>query len=297
MLKANEVRFVTPHFNPLGFRRQRETYYEWVETLPSFVRDNLLCYELVFDDKEPEIKDSIVIRGTPDLHFMWQKEALINRALKDAPEFRYFAWLDHDMVIHDHDWVKDAILKLRRERKRFCQLFKTVAYLLPNGKPERVQTNMQVLLKGGNPGGLWLADRDYLDYLGGLPNCNIVGAGDRVFFFGICPNDLFAKGKFYNYYKTGLPYTKAVRDWFINTRLKNRGRDVTTYLDRDISHLYHGKLSNRQYHTREDRLAKLNFDPAHDVKVNKDGLLEFTNRNMKVQTWIKEYFSDRKEDE
>ena len=170
----NDVMIATVHYNPCGYRRLRETYYEWLPTLGPMAKQ-LQCYELVFDDDKPEIEGSIVIRGTRAANAMWQKEPLLNIALA-ACDKPYFCWLDHDMVSHSATWITDAI-ELLDDCYHAVQLFSKLKRLGRNGGVEHHQQG-GVANGRGLPGGAWLAETDYLREIGGFPTDAIVGGGD-----------------------------------------------------------------------------------------------------------------------
>ena len=158
---------VTFHFNPMRYHRLRETYYEWLPTLGPLV-ESLRCYELVFDDDAREIEGSIVIRGERTKHFLWQKEAITNIALREtSPNVRYFGWLDHDIVICDSEWMPKSVAMIDAGNPA-VQLVGRLSYLDRDRRVTSTATSGMRNLTAtgstrGNPGGAWIADRTFMD--------------------------------------------------------------------------------------------------------------------------------------
>ena len=169
----DDVTIATVHYNPCGYRRLRETYYEWLPTLGPMAK-HVQCHELVFDDDNPEIEGSIVIRGTRDANAMWQKEPMLNLALA-ACETPYFAWVDHDIISHSATWLSDAI-DMIGDCYHAVQLFDRLRKLGRSGTVSHTVSGSQS--GGTNPGGAWIADTQWLQSVGGFPTRWIVGAGD-----------------------------------------------------------------------------------------------------------------------
>lgn len=288
--EVTQTQIVTIHYNPLRNRRQRETYYEWMPTLGELAK-YLKCYELVFDDDEPEIHGSVVIRGTRERNLMWQKEALLNLALSQCPpEIEYFAWLDHDMVILEEDWLKIAIKKIQ-EGAVACQLFKEIRYLDIN----RIQTHNlpgRAATGDGNPGGMWLGNRRYLDAIGGFHNAHIVGGGDQWVYAAMT-------GTLENYFKWAganlSPKSRASIQQYYD-QAKRHGKGVAS-LNSPVCHLYHGTLKNKQYKTRDLILKRANFDPDKDIRINEDGILEWASDKPNLRREVRAYFENRREDD
>jgi hypothetical protein len=287
--RIDEVRMVTTHFNPLRNERQRATYYEWLPSLGPLA-DHLHCIELVFDDDEPEIAGSQVIRGTRAKNWMWQKEALLNVTLRQCPpEIQYFAWLDHDMVLTRKTWLADAIEQIDGG-KVAVQLFDEVRYL----NMDKTQTHKmpgRAATGKGNPGGMWIADRNYLDAIGGFHSAHIVGGGDQ-WSYAAMVGDItqYLSGK---NVRLSLPLRNSVLRYYQAAIAKGHG---VGYIGAPAMHLYHGSLQNKQYATRDKILQRHAFDPEHDVQVNAHGVLEWSSAKPHLHTDVRRYFEDRRED-
>ncbi|MBE2240332.1 MAG: hypothetical protein IAE81_21275 [Caldilineaceae bacterium] len=62
-------------------------------------------------------------------------------------------------------------------------------------------------------------------------------------------------------------------------------------------HLWHGDPVNRQYASRNAILKRHHFDPAHDLRLNADGIWEWASAKPELHLAVREYFSARREDE
>ncbi|QDV67202.1 hypothetical protein Poly24_08940 [Rosistilla carotiformis] len=169
---TDDVTIVTTHFNPVGFRRARETYYEWLPTLGNLA-SQMVCYEAVLDGDAPEIDGSVRVYGTRAKHFMWQKESLLQIALERC-RTRLFCWMDHDIYYHYDRWLADGVALLS-PAVHAVQLFDQFIRYDRNG----VDTSFGGTVSGGYcPGGVWVGEVDWLRSIGGFPHHKIIGSGD-----------------------------------------------------------------------------------------------------------------------
>lgn len=288
--RIDQVRLVSVHFNPLRNKRQRETYFEWVPTLGPLAK-SLIVYELVFDEDEPEIEGSVVIRGSRARNWMWQKEAILNRALSDCPQrVKYFGWLDHDIVIAKTDWLSDAVRQID-DGMSAVQLFRAVTYLSPNRRQLRTIPG-RAAIGTGNPGGLWLADRSFLDSIGGFHYSNVVGGGDQWSFSAMSTNCKHPMKRRLEYV---APKLRSRIHQYIDKAKRHGGR--VGFVDSQSWHIYHGDFKNRQYRSRDGILKRADFDPDRDIRINADGILEWCSPKPQLHQEVREYFENRKEDE
>lgn len=285
--RIDEVAIITTHFNPMRFNRLRDTYYEWFPSLGPLA-EKQVCVELLFDDDEPEINGSHVIRGTRERNGMWQKEAMTNIAIRQLPkEIRYVAWLDHDIIIADPHWLAKSIAMID-DGSVAVQLFETLQMLDAEKVPTCRKTAAAKTGKGA-PGGAWIADRRYLDAVGGLDPNHIVGAGDQAMFCamsGIEPE----------YLKTDIDdYGDYARSWIAVATSEAQGR-WCRHLPTNAVHLYHGDSVNRQYQSRRDIITRHNFRPGVDAVIGDHGLLEWATDKPELHADVAKYFADRRED-
>lgn len=283
---TDDFAIVTTHFNPCRYNRLRDTYHEWLPSIEP-VRDRLRVYELVLDDDEPEIEGSIVVRGTRENHFVWQKEPLLNRALRDI-DAKYFAWVDHDLLFANSGWLADGIDRLR-DGAVACQLFSRLS--LTDMERRRIQSRPSAVASEGKgpPGGAWITETEFLRSIGGFETSNLFGGGDQTFFDAL----------------TGVPswhltqYSQAMRQhltkWIEQTHEHTQGKPIAC-VDGEALHLWHGDRKNRQYATRYEVLTKEQFDPQRDLIINSNGLIEWVEPSTQLASSVKQFFERRRED-
>jgi hypothetical protein len=290
---ADETSLVTFHYNPAKFHRLRETYYKWLPSLGPLAK-SLRCYELVYDDDEPEINGSIVIRGTREKNTLWQKEAIINLALRETPpHIKYFAWLDHDFVLSNPDWLSQAIEKIDAGSVA-VQLFHQTDYLDINQRIERTryggimrwQKNKSL---DANPGGAWIADRAFMDAIGGVNALNICGGGDQTWM------DAMRGHIGYHMQEYSDALADSLRQW-VEGVWAVMGERTADYLPVKAYHIYHGDMSNRQYKSRNIALQDHRFDPQADVRIGDNGLLEWCSDKPELHAELRKFFANRRED-
>jgi hypothetical protein len=284
---AGEVSLVTFHYNPAKFNRLRETYYEWLPSLGPLA-NSLRCYELVLDDDRPEIGGSTVIHGTRKANTLWQKEAIVNLALRETPaHIKYFAWIDHDIVLSNNDWLSDAVAKIDSGAVA-VQLFSTVVRMNLD-RTEILRKPSAMVSPQGSPGGMWIADRAYMDRIGGLNTYNIFGGGDQTFFDAMV-------GRPRRHLKEYSEATQnSLRKWIEFASSERHGRKAD-YIQSDGYHLWHGEHKDRQYGTRNKLLIDHDFDPQTDMRVGENGLLEWSSDKPGLHAGVARFFANRRED-
>ena len=291
----DQIEIVTPHFNPVGFDRARETYYEWVPTLGD-IAPHVKCVEAVLDDDPQEIEGSTVLRGTRKRNLLWQKEAMLNVMLErtDRP---FFCWLDHDLCFRNPYWLSQAIDKLQDPSCIAAQLFSQYVFLDARGRIlYRKQSAMMDLSMGGvgsgPPGGAWIARTDFLRSIGGLDVGNIVGGGDQGFFAGAAggPTD-------YAFLPFMPPkFKKPELDYVFRVAAQRNGHSCSV-IHGDAYHLFHGSRPNRQHEERYKMLRDCDYDPRADIKTDSSGLLTWASEKPELHRGVREYFLARQEDD
>lgn len=277
---------ITCHFNPCGFRAPVANWRRWRNHLPGDV--HVLSVELSFDGRF-NTDSQIRLHGDTNKNCLWQKECLLNVALKNLPpEFDRVAWIDADILFHGPGWVRQTHERL--DRFPMAQLFRTVHMLNADGSVDETPTGV-IYNKGGKrskPGGAWAARREVLE--GGFYDRLVIGAGDVAILHA-------AQGDFQSYF-VNRQNAAMRRDWLTwSPGIYRRVRNQIGYVDCDVSHLYHGARQNRQYGTREAALLTHGYDPARHVRYNSDGVLEWTEAaSAELRGRLRDYFANRKED-
>ncbi len=275
---------ITTHWNPWDRQRLRDTYAEWAAALGH----PHLCVELAFG--KPEIPGAMVVRGSWG-NVLWQKERLINLAVSLLPEeIDYVAWIDHDLVFENPDWL-DIGLDMVRRGVDCVQLFSEVHYQDLAGQVIRRARGSVAAwqstgeLSNSAPGGAWLASRSWLRSIGGIYDRNICGGGDATFLAAVtkCPTTYITR------------QAPRLRDHAL--AYGDRIRATAGYVPGVVRHLWHGDRANRQYISRDEILMRYDFDPNSHLQITLSGILELSpNAPAGLQSEIAAYFKARRDD-
>jgi len=270
-------------------------------------------FELTDDDADILIR----LRGGAVL---WQKERLLNLALKAVPSGETkIAWLDCDVILKNPAWADEA--KSRLEDFNAVQNFSEAVHVsaedydkyhaCPDGRaavPGIVSlSNARELMSLGRQeqerlksasnkeeiyklGLAWAANRWVLERHS-LYDASIVGSGDRLMvsaMYGRFDDStklfLFKGARQQHYLRWAVPFHKSVAERFSN-------------LPGTIFHLKHGALKNRQYLARHEELAGLGFDPDIDIMIGANGAWHWARPRPDLEKFLKSYFVSRAEDE
>jgi hypothetical protein len=108
--KTTNMWAITSYFNPIRYRRRSLNYHVFRKNLDL----PLVTIELGFDGKyELTNKDADVLIQIDGGAVLWQKERLLNLALKAVPaDVENIAWLDCDVVFQRSDWIEEAEQRL-----------------------------------------------------------------------------------------------------------------------------------------------------------------------------------------
>ena len=315
----DEVEIVTIHYNAIQSKRLTKTYKLWMKSLKN-VAPFVKCYEIVFDGREPEIPNSIVIPASLDKNCLWQKESLLNLAFKNIDKNKkYFFWIDHDACFQSPKWLEYALDKMENGFD-FVQLFDMIAWSDKYGNTEMIKKGrvwslgnqsakipsqfdgVQINPHVGNPGMAWAARVDSLKKIGESPWPNaVIGSGDEYFCMGIIRQldiqrimSKFIGGTKHRPLKQyGKTYSKKMLD----TIDKIAGLYFnSTYCPWPVFHIWHGDSKNRQYVTRHDIITDCELDLDNDIYINEDGIFEFVEDKRHASKRFYKFFLDRKED-
>lgn len=290
---------VVCHFNPLGYRRPIDNYARFVDALTPDVR-RLVTVELSFGGPLLPIdhrSERIHITGDRRRHLLWQKEALLNIGFADVlrdPEIEFVAWIDADLIWDDPTFLRQGLRQIR-DGAAAVQLFARMIWQGPDGELDSTKVAAAATFAAngkhhGCPGGAWLARADLLRHTGGLAPYNIIGGGDQFALEGLtgCRCEYAYRIPSQSLIDVDTAWIANCRDWITTRRLRS------AFVDTTIRHLWHGHRANRQYDQRRQLLA--DYDPARDVRLNADGILEWTGTNPDLEAGVAAYFSRRRED-
>jgi hypothetical protein len=300
---------ITSYFNPAGYARRLANYQLFRERLAV----PLVTVELSFNGRfQLGRRDADVLVQLHGTSVMWQKERLLNIAVKNVPcACDKIAWLDCDVVFESDEWVRQAVqgldefsmLHLFQERHNLPLDASTgrlgtlrgplpaqsVVYKMAKGEAtpqDLFSANAPVELHT-TAGLAWASRRDVLERHGLYDAC-ITGSGDRAilcaalgqFDYGI--RAVSMNGRLAEHYlKWAQPFFATI------------GGNVGCIQGR-LLHLWHGDLGNRQYQARHAGLA--DFDPDEDIALDHNGCWRWNSDKAELHTLVARYFESRRED-
>src|SRR5262249_12525798 len=103
---AGNLWAITCYFNPIGYQRRLENYHTFRQHLAVPLVTVELAFNGAFQLQRGDADILVQLRGGDVL---WQKERLLNLALKLLPDnCDKVAWLDCDVVFESDDWAARA---------------------------------------------------------------------------------------------------------------------------------------------------------------------------------------------
>lgn len=268
--------------------------------------------ELSFDDEfelgQNDADRLIQISGGAVL---WQKERLLNLAIKAVPSnVKNIAWFDCDTILQRPDWAEEANRQL--DKLNVIQLFSDVVDVSPeqyekqpalhNGHtlvPGIVsRSNARELLFETNLGtvpfyheGLaWAANRRLLDDHG-FYDAGIVGGGDSLMaaamygrYDGSVKMFVLDAQRREHYLRWAVPFHDSVAG-------------CVGYVPGTIYHLAHGSRENRRYEDRHASFAGFNFNPDVDLTIGANGAWHWARSRPDLENFLMNYFINRAENE
>jgi hypothetical protein len=270
---------IVPQFTPCDYQRPRDNFLRFREAIGQPFVHMLAATYLTRTFRET--KD--IIAG--DKNCMWQKEALINEGIRQLPsEFDAVCWIDGDLLFQNPDWYAQTCAKL--EQVPVVQMFEKITYLdrddnaLFGGYGSAACGDR---LRWKVPGGAIACRREILD--DGIYDRHVLGCGDDIF-MSACTGTLERCCRRFN-----PALTRDVLAWG-----DSFGQHEVGFVPGEVHHLWHGDKENRQYADRHRILAEHDFDPATDVRVGDNGLLEWSSDKPALHAAVREFFAARKED-
>lgn len=297
---------ITSYYNPVGYKRRLSNYRIFRANL----KVPLVTVELSFDGRfELTRDDADILIHLSGGALLWQKERLLNVAIKSVPQdVRTIVWLDCDVVFERSDWMDEADQKLRKAK--IVQLYSDLIDLGPEGlKPSGKLRELppsghgivSLGLKRQNaptdndaraslPGLAWAARRDVLEQHG-FYDAMIIGSGDTSMFHAMhgqfaheVERRLFNKNREKHYLMWARSFHETVAG------------NVDCVAGR-IYHLYHGKFIHRKYRTRHNLMANFDFDPNLDLRIGENGAWQWARPRPDLEELLRTFFVGRAEDD
>ena len=301
---------ITSYFNPTASHNRRKNY----ESFRSRLGVPLTTVEMAFDqpfELGPQDADILVQVRSPSI--LWQKERLLNIALKHVPaQVSNIAWIDCDVIFGNPRWPEEAADALKRAK--IVQLFDESFEIFNEALPDEISpvnlvhrgTSLINLVKKGMtsradlrkprvaiskplPGLAWAAQRSLLESFGFYDHF-IVGGGDTAiarsiygWFDDLIPRFLLTPRRASHFKKWAIPFSTATVG-------------SATSLTGSIYHLWHGSLVNRNYNDRQIEFSAFDYDPEKDVALSEQGTWVWASDKPEMHSFVKRYFESRQED-
>lgn len=276
----------------------------------------LVTVELAFGDAPfclLEGRDAEILIQRRSDSILWQKERLLNLALRALPEeCTQVCWIDADILFEDDDWIAETSHLLGKHL--ILQPY-SACIRLPSGgtvdqfpgaalEKEIFQGNDEATYSksvcsrmsgfrkrfSGSTGYVWCARRALLDEVGFYDRC-IVGGGDREMALAV----LYAPGKVPSQnIRSFCPRLRShLGEW--HRRVHQIVRRRVGFRPGVIHHLFHSASQDRKYAERHQILLDCDFDPETDVLIDQEGCLQFAPDRAELARLIGSYFDNRRE--
>lgn len=299
---------ITSYFNPINYRRRRANY----RLFRRYFQLPLIAVELSFGgdfelgDGDAEIL--VQLRGGDAL---WQKERLLNLALRSLPsDCTAVAWVDCDVIFERSDWVGEVMRKL--ERVSLLQPFAEKHNLTPDWKAgDSMLASARVLhppavfvAKGVSAaacfptapldinlasGVAWVGHREFLETHGFYDAC-IIGGGDNAFAAAVYGCGEAAEAQQAMNERRSDHY----RRWAGPAWDAAQGR--VDFIEGRVFHLWHGSVADRAYEKRHREFARFHLDPFEDIALAASGAWKWSSAKPAMHAFVREYLVSRRED-
>jgi hypothetical protein len=302
---------ITSYFNPTRYRRRLINYRTFRERLSV----PLVTVELAYGgDCELNENDAEILIQLHGHHVMWQKERLLNVALRALPNhcthvisvdcdviFEAIDWpeqlrrsLEHSVILqpfsHVHSLPRDCLPEEYRAEAAECH--ESICFAIATGVPPVICIGEMISPDGIYTyarGFTWAAQRQLLDRHGFYDAC-IIGNGDRAMAGAVygCYNEVMQfqcmnKWQRARYLEWAMPFHESVS-----------GR--TGCMNGNVYHLWHGEMRDRHYRERHKILPRFEFDPFQDIAIDDDGCWRWNTDKPQMHTLVNDYFLSRNED-
>lgn len=283
-----DVAFISCFFNPANFIKPVKNCISFMEhtvgkKFPAndFFFAQIECDGITHVDATKYIPKGNYFHIKSD-SILWHKERLFNLLIDKFnlyDKYNYICWMDADILF------ASSIKGLDTKKIDAFQPFKvSIRQADKTGKESFTIDSWAENPKDSSDIGLsWGIKSSILKSVGGFFDYGILGGGDTVMAYRMSKREM----------KFGCEkLDEEVALYFKNDYIK---RERVAALNNTVTHLFHGKIKNRQYNERVKILKKYKYNPLEDLTVEKNGLYRLINKEFEAE--IKNYFLNRKEDE
>ncbi len=282
--------------------------------------------ELSFDGRSDLTSaDAEILLTLKQGDILWQKERLLNLAIKALPDHcEAVAWIDRDVLFDSDAWAEKAL-------KLLDQYFLLHAFNQIYDVPPGNDADLAKIRSGQTPtysaiqnwiegeidkedmggadvtkmkkrtrttktgqaigtGGIgWVARREFIEFKPLYDAC-VVGGGDGALtqaIFGIPEVQVAMKHMNPEFARHYLSWAQDLQAGL---------KDNFGVVPSEAFHLWHGDLVNRRYWQRHVDFAQFNFDPLSDLALAADGSWKWSSDKLDMHRWVREFFLSRKED-
>ncbi len=300
---CNDLCVVSCFFNPCRYRSQVRNFEVFAASLSRSPGVHWRSIECAFGNADFMLPLSDHILRVRSKSVLWQKERLLNRLIMSLPDvFQKVAWVDADVLFSSPSWIVDAsdalddypvaqlftYLQQRDERLGSSGMDTLESYAsLYQRDPNRALG--PTYFHHGHTGLAWAGRRDWIERYG-LYDCCLSGTADHLMahtFIGDWQPGCIGIGQ-------GPAYRHFVR-W--SERVYPSLRARLGVVPSQVTTLWHGPLSARNYYDAVCTIRTFGFDPLTDLRLNEDGCWEWSSDKPKLHRWTYEYFFRRREDE
>ncbi len=296
---------ITAYFNPLGYRSKLANY----RLFRAHLNLPLVAVELAYGPgHELSVSDAEIVIQRRGRDVLWQKERLLNIALRALPDScRNVVWVDCDVVFEADDWPRRTnelldrfrLVQPFRELHRMppgwtpgqtlppeAERLRSLPFLIASGMPAASCLGMPTSQTNCTPGNAWAASRKFLEDFQLYDAC-IVGGGDTAMARA-------AYGRFEDALRIGHLNRDHYLAWAVPFHAAVRSN--VAFLEGDLFHLWHGKTEHRRYRERIEALARFDFDPNTDIAVDQCGIWRWNSEKPQLHAFVSDYFHARRED-
>lgn len=279
--RLNKLAVVTSFFNPCNYTNIYNNYLIFASNIQT--NADLFTIELSFNNRFAiNSENTIHINGTSK-NICWQKEALLNILIQSLPkEYTDVAWVDCDILFNENHWVDKLFTSL--DKYKVVQIFSNVYKTNIDGNSVNNRSAVSMFPNVGEFGFAWAARREVLDEIQLLDN-QIFGGADMVMASAFMNRpSLISNSNYINNNTTKTWLAKA-------TEIVN---ESVSYVDTNITHLYHGCENNRIFtrtKKRQNLINSINF--AQEVK-KENNIWSISEKHSQN---IYDFFVARKEDD